>query len=199
MDDFLETFNSTPLGQKILFFVIIVVGLFAVYYLVLYGPLRSAHADAKKKLKTYKTKLKDARRKLNNQVSKEELLELQKKFSIVREKLPSQTRLPLLVEKIHNKAKTAGLEIQNFEQKSNKSKEIYVEIPVAMELKGTYGELIRFLNFVRNMSRIVNIQDLEMEVADRKTGELEISARATTYRYQKKKNGDGGGDDEQAN
>ena len=183
MDDLLDQFNSYPLGQKILVFLIIVVGLFAAFWFGFYYRLDSRYAELKEENGQLDAKRQKYESKLEDQVTKEDLQELRAKILLAEDKLPSTTQLPRLLKDIHNKAKTAGLEILNFQRKPEQKKKYYVEIPVAMELRGTYGELTSFLNFVRNMNRIVNVGDLKLELKSKKTGELVVSATATTYRY----------------
>lgn len=183
MDEFLDQFNSYPLGQKVLIFLILVVALFILFWFVPYAQLRGQYESAKKEHGRLDAKLQKYRSKLKDQVTKEEYQQLKAKILVLEDKLPSTTQLPKLLKNIHNKAKTAGLDILNFQRKPDQSKKYYVEIPVAMELRGTYGELTQFLSFVRNMNRIVTIQDLKLELQSKKTGELVVSATATTYRY----------------
>lgn len=198
MDDFLDNFNSYPLGQKILIFAVVAVSLFGIFWVAVYWRLDGQLSDLEDEYDRLQGEREKYEDKLDDQVSREELQKLRQDIQVTEDKLPSTTQLPKLLKNIHNKAKTAGLEILNFQRKPEQSKKYYVEIPVAMEMQGTYGELTNFLKFVRNMNRIVNVQDLKLELKDRATGELVVTGSATTYRYRedaqggKKKNGNGG-------
>lgn len=183
MDEFLEQFNSYPLGQKVLVFLIVVVSLFGGFWFTIYQGLESRYEGAKERHSELDRKRQKYKSKLKNQVSKEELQKLRAEILLAEDKLPSTTQLPKLLKSIHNKAKTSGLDILNFQRKPEQSKKYYVEIPVAMKLRGTYGQLTNFLAFVRNMNRIVSVQNLKLELKDRDTGGLVVTAAATTYRY----------------
>ena len=184
MDEFLDRFNSYPLAQKLLMFGILVVAIFLAFWFLDYSPMLAEHADQEKKL----GKLLDRKEELENlKESQAKVLdkvqELRAQILLAEDKLPSSAQLPQLLKHIHDKAKTAGLEIKNFQRKNENSEKYYVEIPVAMELEGTYMELSNFLQFVSNMNRIVNIRNLSLNRKDGSRGKLAISALATTYRY----------------
>jgi len=197
MDDLLETFNSYPLGQKVLVFLVVASAVFGVFWFTLYRSLQNQYEQAQSTKRELDRKRQEFRSKLEDQVSKEELQELRAEILLAEDKLPSTTQLPKLLKSIHSKAKTAGLDILNFQRKPEKAQKFYVEIPVAMKLRGTYAELMQFLNFVRTMNRIVSMQDLTLNLEDRATGELVVTAAATTYRYKEGEqtdpnSGDGG-------
>jgi len=194
MDEFLDEFNSYPLAQKLLIFGILVVLIFAGFWVFDYSPMLTEQNQKKQKLSS----LLDRRQELENlNESQAKVLdkvqELRAQILIAEDKLPSSAQIPQLLKHIHDKAKTAGLEIRDFTRVSDESREYYVEIPVEMKLEGTYMELKNFLQFVNNMNRIVNIRNLTLTRKEESRGNLTISAVATTYRYKegqrtKKKN-----------
>lgn len=192
MDDFLDRFNSYPLAQKLLTFGILVVVIFLAFWFLDYSPMLTEQQNKEKKLgelldrKEELENLKESQAKVLDKVQ-----ELRAQILLAEDKLPSTSQLPQLLKQIHDKAKTAGLEIKNFQRESEKSKEYYVEIPVAMELEGTYMELSNFLQFVSNMNRIVNIRNLTLNRKSGSRGKLAISAKATTYRYKEGQQGGG--------
>ncbi len=184
MDDFLDRFNSYPLAQKLLIFGFLVVLGFAAFWFALYNPMLQEHESQEQKL----SNLLDRRQELENlKESQAKVLdkvqELRAEILVAEDKLPSSAQIPQLLKHIHDKAKTAGLEIKDFTRVSDKSREYYVEIPVQMKLEGTYMELKNFLQFVNNMNRIVNIRNLTLTRKESSRSDLQISAMATTYRY----------------
>ena len=187
MDEFLDRFNSYPLAQKLLIFGILVVMIFLGFWFLFYSPMRSNYQDQKTRLGNLVDRrqelenLKESQAKVLNKVQ-----ELRAKILLAEDKLPSSAQLPTLLKHIHDKAKTAGLEILNFQREDDNPQNYYVEIPVQMKLEGTYGELSNFLEYVSNMNRIVNIRNLSLERKKDSRGELMVDALATTYRYKEK-------------
>lgn len=191
MEEFLDEFSSYSLAEKVVGFVVIVAFVFVGFYMFLYSPLVSDIESQESELEKLTKKkrdlesLKKSQAKVLDQVEK-----LQAEIVLAEDKLPSSGKIPRLLKLLHDKAKTAGLKISNFERQSDVSKKYYIEIPVQMELEGTFGELAKFLRYVDNMNRIVNVKNISLTRQSESRGQLSVSAKATTYRYkepQKKK------------
>lgn len=187
MNEFITKFNSYPLGQKLIF-VILLMSLMAVgFYFLHYQPHQEAYAGQEARLK----QLQQEREKLDLlKANRAEVLArlegLKRQLLIAREQLPQSAEVPSLLQRIHNQAKTAGLEINVFKRESNVTQSYYTEIPVKMELVGTYDELANFFYYVGRMTRIVNVRDITLSRQNKgleADGELKVSALATTFMY----------------
>jgi type IV pilus assembly protein PilO len=183
----LDKFNAVPLGQKILLLLILMVGLFVLFYFVPYDEIKKEVAQKQQELTGLQQK-KDSLDvvKANRADVLARLENLKKQLIIAREKLPATAEVPSLLQRIHNQGKTAGLDINKFRRLPDVSKDYYIEIPVEMELVGTYDELANFFHLIGRMTRIVNVQDLTLtRVANNleAEGELKVTARATTFMY----------------
>ena len=160
------------------------------------------HQNAMKSQADQLTTLQNKQEKLELlKANREEVLSrleaLKRQLLIAREQLPVNAEVPSLLQRIHNQAKTAGLEINTFKRVPNETKAYYTEIPVEMELVGTYDELANFFFFVGRMTRIVNVRELSLKRTNKsleEQGELKVSALATTFMYNKAGEGeeDGG-------
>lgn len=187
MNDFIDRFNAYPLGQRILGLVLLVFLVGIAAQVALLSPIYDATESARTQaidLQREKESL-DQLKKNRAQVLAQ-LEQLKRQLLIAQEKLPKGAEIPSLLQRIHNQAKTAGLEILKFQRENDVAKDFYVEIPVEMELEGTYDELANFFYYVGRMTRIVNVSNIELE---RNTsglnpdGSLKVSARATTFRF----------------
>lgn len=191
MDDLLDKFNSYPVAQKIMVFGLVVVAIFAVFWFLLYSPTASSYTSKKQQLSQKLNRLDELKNLKESQTKvREKVQKLRAQILLAEDKLPSNAQLPKLLKHIHDKAKTAGLEILNFKRKSFNQQNYYEEIPVEMKLQGTYGELLSFVQFVGNMNRIVNLRNLELSLKEGSRGELVVSTLATTYRYKDKSKGE---------
>ena len=187
MNDFIDQFNAVPLGQRIL-------GLIVVMFLVGIGAYMGLLAPKYDQISSLKNRAQELQRekesleqlKRNRAQVLAQLEQLKRQLLIAQEKLPKGAEIPNLLQRIHNQAKTAGLEIRKFERKNDVPKDFYVEIPVAMDLVGTYDELANFLFFIGRMTRIVNVKDIKMSRSTsglNPDGTLTVSANATTFRF----------------
>jgi type IV pilus assembly protein PilO len=187
MNDFVDKFNAYPLGQRILGLVVVAFLLGIGSQMALLAPLYESTDAARAQaveLQREKQTL-DALKKNRSQVLAQ-LEQLKRQLLIAQEKLPKTAEIPSLLQRIHNQAKTAGLEIVKFQRNNEVAQDFYVEIPVQMELNGTYDELANFFYYIGRMTRIVNVAEISLVRTTSgltPEGSLKVSARATTFRF----------------
>jgi type IV pilus assembly protein PilO len=185
MNDFIDKFNQVPLTQRVVGLILAMAVLGVGFGYLVYGPLQDQLARSEGQLQELKQK------KQNLALLKEKKVRIQAKITlleqelmIAKEKLPASAEIPSLLQRIYNKANTAGLEIRAFEPMESRPKPYYIEIPVAMELVGTYDELANFFYYVGQMTRIVNVKNLDIKRQEsglNQNGNLIVSAQATTF------------------
>ena len=197
MNDFVDKFNAIPLGHRVLGLVFVFFALAAASYFVLFDPIRveteqrrAENVELQRKKETLE------QLKNNRQEVLAQLEQLKRQLVIAQEKLPKGAEIPSLLQRIHNQAKTAGLEIRKFQRNSDVAKDFYVEIPVDMELSGTFDELANFFYYVSRMTRIVNISSIGLKRSSSglsADGALGVTARATTFRFKSESEMQAGG------
>ena len=187
MNEMIDKFNAVPLGQRVLGLIVLCFALGAgAYTLVLQGIYEQIDQQQARAAELQREKESLDQLKRNRAKVLAELEQLKRQLLIAQEKLPKNAEIPSLLQRIHNQAKTAGLEIVKFQRRNDVPKDFYVEIPVEMELRGTYDELANFFHYIGRMTRIVNVQDIGLVRADSgltPDGSLKVSARATTFRF----------------
>lgn len=194
MNDFIDKFNQVPFSQRVMLLILTVVGLSVGFYYLAYNPVAEDIDSQKGQLKDLKQKkqdlalLKDKKARIQTKIA-----QLEQELLIAKEKLPATAEIPSLLQRIYNQANTAGLEIRNFTPASHVTQPYYIEIPVNMELVGTYDELANFFYYIGRMTRIVNVKDLDIKrrkAGVNDDGTLTVSAQATTFQMKS------GGEDE---
>jgi type IV pilus assembly protein PilO len=119
---------------------------------------------------------------------REQMLEMQKSFGALLKQLPAKTEVPGLLEDITNTALGSGLEIKSIQLKPEISKEFYVELPMEIEVSGTYHDIASFVSGVASLPRIVTLHDLNITTGTKKSERqsaesLRLVVSAKTYRY----------------
>ena len=119
---------------------------------------------------------------------REQMAEMQKSFGALLKQLPAKTEVPGLLEDITNTALGSGLEIKSIQLKPEVSKEFYIELPMEIEVSGTYHDIASFVSGVASLPRIVTLHDLtissDLKKGDRLNSEtLMMAVSAKTYRY----------------
>lgn len=187
MNELIDKFNAVPMTQKLVGLIIAMVAIGVGYLMLIHNPM----TDEISRLETEANQLTREVGRLEqvraNQAEVVTRLEdLNRQLQVAREKLPESAEVPRLLQRIHAQAQTAGLSIERFQRNDDVSQTDFIEIPVEMQLVGTFDEMVNFFYFVGRMTRIVNIRKISMSRAGsgpNPGGQLEVSAQATTYQW----------------
>lgn len=127
----------------------------------------------------------------NLAIFKEQMAEMEQTFGALVKQLPSDTEVPGLLEDITNTAVGSGLTLKKVDLQAEIQRDFYVELPINIEVSGTYHELASFVSSVASLPRIVTLHDFEIGRSDNKkgasaeasSGSLTMTVVAKTYRY----------------
>jgi type IV pilus assembly protein PilO len=186
MNELVDTLNKIPTPQRILILLLVMILMGVVFYFLFYQDLEDGivrEQDRKQQLLIEETEIK--RKVAHKDEILSELDDLKLRKDKVEKVLPQEAEIPSLLQKIYGQAKIVGLEIRRFEPGAEAPQKLYTEIPVQMELRGTYDQLADFFYYVGRMERIVNIKNIDMAReagGDFGTGQLTVSCDAITYR-----------------
>ena len=119
---------------------------------------------------------------------KEQLAEMEASFGALLRQLPETTEVESLLVDVSQTGLAAGLEIKKFKPSAEEKKGFYAELPISLEVSGSYHQLATFISGIAALPRIVTISDMKLEPFDKKedvsaSGKLNMSATAKTYRY----------------
>ena len=124
-----------------------------------------------------------------------ELTQLQQEQRDLLKALPKRAEIPTFLSNIQEQAELAGLEVLNLAIESEAPAELYVRIPVRIEIRGSYHTITKFFKNVADLPRIVNMENLalSMEKSGDESGSPRLRAKfyAVTFRYNDQ--GDTGG------
>ena len=114
---------------------------------------------------------------------KEELAQLDTQFSRVINQLPDQGEIPDLLRSITHREKGSNIEFLLFQPKEERTKGLFIEIPVSIEVKGDYHNVALFFDKVARMDRIVNISDISIRPVSEYSTKLITRCEAVTFRF----------------
>lgn len=121
---------------------------------------------------------------------KEQLAEMRASFGALLRQLPETTEVESLLVDVSQTGLASGLEVKKFRPSAEQKKGFYAELPIAIEVVGSYHQLATFISGLAALPRIVTISDLKLEPQKKKssdkpgsTNKLIMSATAKTYRY----------------
>ena len=120
----------------------------------------------------------------NLSVYRQQLKELRRSFGALLRQLPGKTQVPSLLEDISDTASAAGLKQRLFEPGKESEKEVYAELPIKMQLTGSYHQFGEFVSDIAALSRIVTLHDIQIKpITKNAYDQLSLTLTAKTYRY----------------
>jgi type IV pilus assembly protein PilO len=105
--------------------------------------------------------------------------------------LPTTSEIPKLLKSITKLGNDSDLEFLLFSPEKQVSKEFYVEIPVSMEVRGSYHNVATFFDKVGKLDRIVNVVNVNMIPLKAYSTYLKTTCKAVTYRFKEVKEAEG--------
>lgn len=182
LDDILDR----PTGQKIGALVGIILAVVVLDWQYWYGPNQRDLADVSAQVAEKRADLDMRRSKTNARGEFErELRELNAELKRAQARLPDQREIADLLSSVAASGRSSGLEITLFRQKAEVPHDFYADVPVEMQMRGTYHDVALFLDRVKRLDRIVNVSDIKM-TKPRIEGDrmmLDAACTATTFRF----------------
>jgi type IV pilus assembly protein PilO len=116
-----------------------------------------------------------------------QLAEVEQTFGAMLRQLPGETEVPSLLVDISQTGLAAGLEERLFQPMAEVTREAYSELPIKMQVVGTFHELGNFVSGVVALPRIVTLHDIRLKPEQQRDGQgggrLVMDVTAKTYRY----------------
>lgn len=120
---------------------------------------------------------------------KEQLAEMNATFGALLRQLPEKTDVESLLVDVSQTGLASGLEVNKFKPSVEEKKGFYAELPILLEVIGSFHQMATFISGIAALPRIVTISDMKLEPAEKGTKDaagshrLKMSATARTYRY----------------
>jgi type IV pilus assembly protein PilO len=115
-----------------------------------------------------------------------EVQALEARLETLKRILPPEKEMPDLMRRVQYLAAQSSLAIRKFTPSATAQRDFYVEVPVAVDVEGTYHNLGAFFDRISRMSRLVNMGNVRIQARGEQTitNTITVSAVATTYVYQ---------------
>jgi len=117
---------------------------------------------------------------------KEQLAEMEASFGALLRQLPETTEVESLLVDVSQTGLAAGLEVKKFRPSAEEKKGFYAELPITLQVTGSFHQLATFISGIAALPRIVTISEMKLSPFNTKepnAGKLSMAATAKTYRY----------------
>jgi type IV pilus assembly protein PilO len=112
-----------------------------------------------------------------------EYAEVDAQFQEALKLLPNTKEIPSLLKSITQLGTDSQLEFLLFTPQRERAQDFFMEIPVSIEVSGTYHNVAIFFDKVGQMERIVNILNVSMTPQKERSTTLTTRCDAVTYRF----------------
>jgi type IV pilus assembly protein PilO len=120
----------------------------------------------------------------NLELFRAQMIEAEDTFANQLRILPNSHEIPGLLDDITFVGTTSGLDFVKLEWQPEISKEIYIELPIDIEVIGPYHSFGQFVSKIAGLPRIVTLHDFKISISRGDTETLNLKLQAKTYRYQ---------------
>jgi len=123
----------------------------------------------------------------NLELFRAQMLEAEDIFANQLRSLPNSHETPGLLDDITYIGTISGLDFVKLEWQPEISKEIYIELPIDIEVNGPYHSFGNFVSKIAGLPRIVTLHDFKIDIMPASKDTLNLKLEAKTYRYQEAK------------
>jgi len=123
------------------------------------------------------------RQAVNLDAYREQLKQLKESFETMRRQLPDSNEIANLLVEITQAGLGRGLEFKLFQPGEAKPAGFYAELPISIEVTGSYHQLAQFASDVAGFPRIVTLHDLSLTPVGKDSDLLVMRGMAKTYQY----------------
>ncbi|OHU86121.1 MULTISPECIES: type 4a pilus biogenesis protein PilO [Pseudoalteromonas] len=178
----LDNIGEWPFAVKLMCCVLVVVITFAVGYSLLVSTSIKRYEHVVKQEVQLRNSYRVKYARANNlDLYRQQMKDMEAQFAQLLRQLPSSNETPGLLDDLTYVGTSSGLTFLKIGWLSENKKEFYTELPIKLEVIGTYHEFGEFVSKVAQLPRIVSLHDFRIENAG--NNNLIFSVVAKTYRY----------------
>ncbi|WP_409524634.1 type 4a pilus biogenesis protein PilO [Nitrincola sp. MINF-07-Sa-05] len=177
-----NTAGNWPIGIKIIAYIIVIAAMCgAGYYFII-----SDKQDGLEREIAREPELREQVRSKSFQVAnlvplRKQMEDVEERFSELLKQLPTEREVPGLLEELSDIGRGAGLQIEVIALQAERKAEFYVELPINIQVTGTFHQMGEFVSGVSAIERIVTLHDYSIRSGS--GNNLAMTINAKTYRY----------------
>lgn len=183
--DALERLSKQPRGKKIVMLVAVVAAFGLGYWFFFYADMATEERAILGSITRDKKKaeeLRDKRKKYDDLLKKKREIEGELAQNAVR--LPSSAELPAFFVHLQAQATAANVRLAKWTRADEVMVETYVKVPVAVEVRGSFHQILEYFKLLYETPRIITVEDLTIGDGKVEGDRLMLSAKfqASTFR-----------------
>ncbi|MDP2171469.1 MAG: type 4a pilus biogenesis protein PilO [Rhodocyclaceae bacterium] len=112
-----------------------------------------------------------------------QLAEIERSFGALLKQLPNAAEMESLLIDINQAGLGRGLQFELFKPGTEASRDFYAELPITLNVTGSYHDFGAFAGDIAKLSRIVTLNDINVTPSGKSGETLMLVATAKTFRY----------------
>lgn len=180
----LENIGQWPPIAKVVLAIFLAIIVFVLSYTMLVSDkldvLSKAQTTETELLNEYKLKYHISS---NLELFEAQMLEAETLFAQQLKSLPESHEIPGLLDDITFVGTSSGLNFVTLKWQPEITQEIYIELPIDIEVIGGYHAFGNFVSKIAALPRIVTLHDFTIELMPQSQDLLRLKVQAKTYRY----------------
>jgi type IV pilus assembly protein PilO len=181
----LDTIGQWPAAAKLLLAIFLAIAIAFLGYIALIKDqmtqLDNAFVKENTLKESYRSKYHVA---ANLDLFRTQMAEAEDTFANQLRILPNSHEIPGLLDDITFVGTSSGLDFVKLQWQPEISKEIYIELPIDIEVVGSYHSFGQFVSKIADLPRIVTLHDFKIMIQRNESDSLNLTLQAKTYRYQ---------------
>jgi len=121
------------------------------------------------------------RQAVNLDEYRRQLAEIDRSFGALLKQLPNKAEMGDMLVDINKAAQARGLLVELFKPGGEAPREFYAEVPITLNLIGSYHDIGAFTGDIAKLPRIVTLNDINLTANP--NGTMAIRTTAKTFRY----------------
>lgn len=178
-----------PKAAKVMLSVVVVCFVsYFVYYLLVSDKITELESEVAKEVQLKRDYAAKYMKSANLELFKEQMEEAEELFSNQVKRLPESHETPGLLDDITFVGTTSRLEFNKLNWQPEIEEDIYLELPIEVQVSGAYHDFGEFVSKISGLPRIVTLHDFNV-IGDIKGSEgyLTLKLQAKTYKYKEGK------------
>jgi len=144
--------------------------------------LEELEAKKQQELKLKDDWLGKKRQAVNLDEYRRQLAEIDRSFGALLKQLPNKAEMGDMLVDINKAAQSRGLAVELFKPGGEAAREFYAEVPITLNLTGSYHDIGAFTGDIAKLPRIVTLNDINL-TSNQKDATLALRTTVKTFRY----------------
>jgi type IV pilus assembly protein PilO len=197
---FIDELNTLSTGnpgtwspvQRTVILAIVVIAIVLVGWLLIWsGQWEDIEREVQQTEKLKEDWLSNQKATVNQQLYRDRLAEIERAFGSLLKQLPGKTEVEALLVEVNQAGLGRGLQFDLFKPDNEVKREFYAELPVQVQINGTYNDIGAFVADISRLPRIVTLNNIS--VTPTTGGQLNMGMTLKTFRYMEAGETAGGG------